>query len=101
MRWRRSESACSMALAIWSWPGRYSKGSLDCARMPPGEKNSCSVGSARFWVVVGGIGGCFHHTKTAAFLQIFRIADSGRKGGRGYAFALTDLQILVANRGEG
>ena len=33
--------------------------------MPPGEKNSCREGNARVWVadwvVVGGIGGSFHH----------------------------------------
>src|SRR5258708_5087702 len=56
MRWRRSAMARSTAFAISIWPGRYSYGSGEPARMPPGAKNSCRVGRVRIEVSVEGIG---------------------------------------------
>ena len=32
------------------------------ARMPPGAKNSCSVGRARVEISLKAMGGCFHHS---------------------------------------
>src|ERR1035438_5069828 len=55
MRWRRSARARSTALAISSWPGRYSKGRAERARTPPGAKNSWRDGRARVEVSAEGI----------------------------------------------
>src|ERR1700743_1112762 len=45
--------------------------------MPPGEKKSCSEGSARVWVAVEGIGGSLHHTRTAVLgSQICKLYQS-------------------------
>src|SRR6185312_5662947 len=47
MRWRLSAKDCSMARAISYWPFRCSKAREERESTPPGEKNSCRVGSLR------------------------------------------------------
>src|ERR1700722_7104372 len=103
MRWRRSASARSTALAISSWPGRYSNGSGERARIPPGEKNSWSEGRARVEVSEEGMRNecSLHHSERGTL----RRAPPRLRGSRGLVevglFALRWGLVLIGGRNLG